>query len=65
VYLHLFQWFDESPVIPSWGKKIKAARFFSDKTPVKFLENDFGITLKIPKGKQDPLTQLIIELEVK
>jgi alpha-L-fucosidase len=64
VYLHILQWFDESLVIPSWGKKIKAARIFSDKTPVKFIENEFGITLKIPKDKQDPI-DTIIELEVK
>jgi alpha-L-fucosidase len=64
VYLHILQWFDESLVIPSWGKKVKAARMFSDKTPIKFAENEFGITLKIPKDKRDPI-DTIIELEVK
>ncbi|HET7180193.1 MAG TPA: alpha-L-fucosidase [Chryseosolibacter sp.] len=64
VYVHILNWFDESLVIPSWGKKIKSARLFNDKTPVKFIENDFGITLKIPRDKQDPI-DTIIELEVK
>ena len=64
VYLHILQWHDESLVIPSWGKKIKSAKLFADKAPLKFIENEFGITLKIPKAKQDPV-DTVIELEVK
>ncbi|HET9487673.1 MAG TPA: alpha-L-fucosidase [Chryseosolibacter sp.] len=64
VYLHVLQWYDESLIIPSWGKKLKSAKLFSDKSPIRFIENEFGITLKIPKSKQDPI-DTIIELEVK
>jgi alpha-L-fucosidase len=62
VYVHVLNWFDESLVIPAWGKKIKAARLFSDKTPVKFVQNEYGITLKLPKEKMDEV-DTIIELE--
>jgi alpha-L-fucosidase len=64
VYVHVLDWYDESLVIPSWGKKIKSAKLFIDKTSVKFIENEFGITLKIPKAKFDDI-DTVIELEVK
>ena len=64
VYVHILNWFDESIVIPSWGKKIKSAKLFADKTPVKFLENDYGITLKVPKAKMNEI-DTVIELEIK
>jgi alpha-L-fucosidase len=64
VYVHILKWFDESLVIPSWGKKIKSAKLFQDKSPIRFLENDFGVTLKIPKEKLDEV-DTIVELELK
>lgn len=64
VYVHILKWFDESLVIPSWGKKIKSAKLFQDKSPIRFLENDFGITLKLPKEKLDEV-DTIVELELK
>ena len=64
IYVHILKWFDESLVLPSWGKKIKSAKLFSDKSPVRFAENEFGITLKIPKDKMNE-TDTIVELELK
>ena len=64
VYLHILNWYDESLVIPAWGKKIKSAKLFIDKTPIRFLENEFGISLKIPKAKMDEV-DTVIELELK
>jgi alpha-L-fucosidase len=64
VYLHILNWHDESLVLPSWGKKIKSASMFSDKSPVKFTENEFGITIKIPKEKFDEI-DTIVALELR
>lgn len=64
VYVHILNWQDESIVMPAWGKKIKSAKVFTDKSPVKFLENEFGITLKVPKDKMDAI-DTVIELEIK
>ncbi|HEY9005954.1 alpha-L-fucosidase [Ohtaekwangia sp.] len=64
VYVHILDWSDESLVIPSWGKKIKSARLYSDKSVVKFAESEFGITLKVPKAKMDDV-DTIVELELK
>lgn len=62
VYVHVLNWHDEALIMPAWGKKIKSAKLFSDKTPVKFTQNEYGITLKLPKDKMDEV-DTIIELE--
>jgi alpha-L-fucosidase len=64
VYVHILKWFDESIIIPTWGKKIKSAKLFSDKSNLKFSDNEFGITLTIPKNKLDEI-DTIVELELK
>jgi alpha-L-fucosidase len=64
VYVHILNWFDESLVIPSLGKKVASAKLFADKTPIKFIENEFGLTLRIPKSKYNEL-DTIVELELK
>ncbi len=45
-------------------KKQISAKLFIDKTPVKFMENDFGLSLKVPKDKWNEI-DTVIELEVK
>lgn len=64
VYVHILKWQDESLILPSWGKKVKSAKIFASKTPVKFSETDFGLALKVPKANMDEI-DTIIELEVK
>lgn len=64
VFVHILNWHDESLLIPSMGRKVKTSRLFSDRTSVKFLENDFGIVLKIPKEKMDDI-DTIVEIELK
>ena len=63
VYVHILNWMDESLLIPSWGKKVRSAKFFNDQTPVKFIQNEFGITLKIPREKMNEL-DTVLELEL-
>jgi alpha-L-fucosidase len=64
VYVHVLNWQDESLVLPAWGKKLKSAKMFKEKTPLKFSENEFGITLKIPRSNFDEI-DTVIELEIK
>jgi alpha-L-fucosidase len=64
VYVHILNWHDESLVLPAWGKQVKSAVLFKDKSPVKFQQNDFGISLKIPKSRFDEV-DTIIELQLK
>lgn len=64
IYVHILNWHDETLTLPKLGKKVVSAKLFIDKTPVKFLENDFGLSIKVPKGKMNDV-DTVIELEVK
>jgi alpha-L-fucosidase len=64
IYVHILNWNDETLTLPKLGKKVVSAKLFIDKTPVKFLENDFGLSLKVPKDKMNEV-DTVIELEVK
>jgi alpha-L-fucosidase len=64
IYVHILNWQDETLTLPTLGKKIISARLFKDKSSVKFQENDFGLSLQIPKEKMDDL-DTIVELQVK
>jgi alpha-L-fucosidase len=59
VYVHILDWQDEALVIPSWGKKVKSAFLFKDKTPLKFQQNEFGITIIVPKAKSNDIDTIV------
>lgn len=64
VFVHILRWTDNVLTIPSWGKKVKAAKVYGTTTSVKFAENEYGITLQVPPaGRQEFDT--IIELQMK
>ncbi len=63
VYVHVLNWQDESLLLPAWGRKVKSAKLFSDQTPVKFVQNEYGITLRIPKNKREEF-DTVVELEL-
>lgn len=64
MYVHILNWHDETLTLPKLGKKVVNARLFIDKTPVKFLENDFGLSIKVPNDKMNEV-DTVIELDVK
>jgi len=64
VWLHILNWHDETLTIPKLGKKVVSAKLFSDKSKLKFVENEFGVSIIIPKGKMDEV-DTIVELELK
>src|SRR5258706_1560426 len=64
IYVHILNWQDETLTLPKLGKKVVSAKLFTDKSPVKFLENDFGLSLQVPKSKLDEM-DTVVELEVK
>jgi alpha-L-fucosidase len=63
VYIHILNWSEESLELPAMEKKIKSAKFFADKSSIKFLKNKHGVTIKIPKDKFDDI-DTIVELEL-
>ncbi len=64
IYVHILNWQDETLTLPKLGKKVVSAKLFADKSPVKFMENDFGLSLMVPKAKMNDI-DTIVELEVK
>jgi alpha-L-fucosidase len=64
VYVHILNWQDEAITLPRLGRKVVAARMFSDKSVLKFSENDFGVHILVPKSKMNEI-DTIVELELK
>ena len=64
IYVHILNWQDETLTLPKLGKKVISAKMFSDKSIVRFQENDYGLSLMVPKSKMDEV-DTIVELEVK
>jgi alpha-L-fucosidase len=64
VYVHILNWQDETFTLPKLARKVSSAKLFSDKSVLRFQENEFGISLLIPKSKMDEV-DTIIELELK
>ncbi|MFM7853302.1 MAG: alpha-L-fucosidase [Flammeovirgaceae bacterium] len=64
MYVHILNWQDESLMLPKLSKRIGSVKMFLDKTPIKFQENEFGVSLLIPKSKMNEV-DTILELELK
>lgn len=64
VYVHILNWQDESLMLPKLSKRIGSVKMFLDKTPIKFQENEFGVSLLIPKLKMNDV-DTIVEIELK
>lgn len=64
IWLHILNWHDESLTVPKLGKKVVSAKLFSDKSKLKFIENEFGVSVMVPKDRMNEI-DTIIELEVK
>jgi alpha-L-fucosidase len=65
IWLHILNWQDETLTIPKLtGKKVVSAKLFSDKSKLKFVENDFGVSVIVPRDKHDEV-DTIVELEIK
>jgi alpha-L-fucosidase len=64
IYLHILNWQDEVLTVPLLGKKVVAARLYINKTPLKFQEGPFGLSVQVPKAMMDEI-DTVVELEVK
>jgi alpha-L-fucosidase len=64
VYVHILNWQDETLTLPKLGRKVLSAKLFKDKSVVRFNDNDFGVSIQVPKSKMDEI-DTIVELELK
>ncbi len=62
VYVHVLNWKDKVLAIPAFGKKIKSAKLFTDKSKVNFTQSAEGIVLTLPKIDEKAY-DTVIELE--
>jgi alpha-L-fucosidase len=62
VYVHVLNWQDETLSLPL-SKKVKAARLFGNKAKVSFMQNEYGLLLKIPANQRNDI-DTVIELEL-
>jgi alpha-L-fucosidase len=60
VYVHLLGDSDENLLLNDFGKKIKKAYLFDDKSVVIFKQNEFGITIKVPLDKRKPIDTIVV-----
>ena len=60
VYVHIMGDSDENLLLNDFGKKIKKAYLFDDKSAVIFKQNEFGITIKVPLDKRKPIDTIVV-----
>jgi len=64
VYVHVLDWADPELSLPRLPRPVRAARSLADGEPVEFVENDDGITLRLPPADPGAIDRVIvIELE--
>lgn len=64
IYAHILNWQDETITLPKLGKKVVSVKLFKTKAALKFTENEFGVTIQVPKAAQDAI-DTVVEIEVK
>ena len=63
LYVHILNYKDKSFYLPTNGKKVKSARVFLDKKPVKFTQDVDGVLLKFDKLPDE--LDYVVELELR
>lgn len=59
VYIHILNYENQNLLLPDFGKKIKNIYLF-DGTKLNYKQDSFGIAIKIPEEKIDPVDTIII-----
>ncbi|HUI33422.1 MAG: alpha-L-fucosidase [Dysgonamonadaceae bacterium] len=63
LYVHILNYKDNSLYLPTNGKKVRSARVFVDKKPVKFTQDADGVLLKLDKVPNE--LDYVVELELR
>ncbi|WP_262890630.1 alpha-L-fucosidase [Spirosoma aureum] len=64
VFVHILNWEDRQLTLPPVSGKIRSAKLFADKSPVKVVQTPEGIVLTMNSGPSADATDTIIELEM-
>ncbi|EAR02616.1 alpha-L-fucosidase [Maribacter sp. HTCC2170] len=64
LYIHILDWKKEALLIQPFDQKIRDIKFYNDKSKVQYKLNEYGLLLKLPKGKRTDF-DTIIEITLK
>jgi len=59
IYVHAFEWNDDTLRLPALPAKVIAARRLAG-GPVELVQDASGITLRVPRARQDPVDTLVV-----
>jgi alpha-L-fucosidase len=63
VYIHILNWSDRSLLLPAFAQPIKSVSFMKDGSKAEYLQNQYGVLLKIPAAARDDNdTVAVVEL---
>jgi alpha-L-fucosidase len=64
VYVHILDWPDRQLSLPAMSGKIRSAKLFSDKSPVKITQSPEGVILTLANAPAADAIDTIVELEM-
>lgn len=64
VFVHILNWQDRQLTLPSVSAKIRSAKLFADKSPVKFTQSPDGVVLTLNAAPSADAIDTIVELEM-
>jgi len=60
IFVHVLDLPDTNLLLPDFGKKVKKAYLYDDKTPIDFQQNKFGTTINIPQNKRKTYDTIVV-----
>jgi alpha-L-fucosidase len=60
VFVHILNHKNSNLLIPNFGKKIKNISTFVDGSALTYRQDDFGIIIKLPEEKIDPIDTILV-----
>lgn len=64
VYIHILNWIEHAFILPEMDRKIKSMKVFHTQENLKFKENDFGTSIKLP-DQYLGMIDFVLEVELR
>jgi alpha-L-fucosidase len=59
VYVHILDWQDPTLLLPRLPRPVKSAHFLKDGGTAEYVENDYGVLIRIPPGARDDYDTIV------
>jgi len=60
LYLHILDWKDQSLLLSNFSHKINKVYAFKTKESISYIQNDFGLSLRIPQSLDNEVDKVIV-----